>query len=168
MTQRRGFTLIEVLIALVIMGIVTGALYRLLNTSQRLTLAQSEQVSLQSNVRAGSLVVPSELRELNTVVGAGVGPRNDILDAQLTSVQYRAMRGMGFTCQAPAAPVTVITLNSSKLDRSPRPRGWTGTACISSSMATPTMRQTTPGSTSRLPAWLRRRTPAAPASRASC
>lgn len=117
MTQRRGFTLIEILIALVIMGIVTGALYRLLNTSQRLTLAQSEQVSLQSNVRAGSLVVPSELRELNTVVGAGVGPQNDILDAQLTSVQYRAMRGMGFTCQAPAAPVNVITLTSSS---------WTG------------------------------------------
>ena len=70
MTQRRGFTLVEVLIALVIMGIVTGAIYRLLNTNQRLSLAQAEQVSLQSNVRTGSLIVPSELRELNTVLGS--------------------------------------------------------------------------------------------------
>ena len=56
MSQRRGFTLVEVLLALVIMGVVTGALYRLLNTNQRLALAQAEQVSLQSNVRTGSLI----------------------------------------------------------------------------------------------------------------
>ena len=102
MTQRRGFTLIEVLIALVIMGVVTGALYQLLNTSQRLSLAQAEQVSLQSNVRTGSLVVPNELRELNTFVG-GVGDRNDVTDADPDGITYRAMRGMGFVCQAPAA-----------------------------------------------------------------
>ena len=53
MSQRRGFTLVEVLLALIIMGVVTGALYRLLNTNQRLALAQAEQVSLQSNVRTG-------------------------------------------------------------------------------------------------------------------
>ena len=72
MRTRHGFTLIEVLIALVIMGIVTGAVYQLLNTSQRLSLAQAEQVSLQSNVRTGSVVVPNELRELNTVPASTV------------------------------------------------------------------------------------------------
>jgi prepilin-type N-terminal cleavage/methylation domain-containing protein len=102
MTQRRGFTLIEVLLALVILGVVTGALYRLLNTSQRLSLAQAEQVSLQSNVRTGSLVVPNELRELNTVV-AGTDDQNDITVADADGVTYRAMRGLGFICQAPGA-----------------------------------------------------------------
>jgi prepilin-type N-terminal cleavage/methylation domain-containing protein len=102
MTKRRGFTLIEVLLALVIMGVVTGALYRLLNTSQRLSLAQAEQVSLQSNVRTGSLIVPNELRELNTVV-AGTNDQNDITVADADGVTYRAMRGLGFICQAPAA-----------------------------------------------------------------
>jgi prepilin-type N-terminal cleavage/methylation domain-containing protein len=102
MTKRRGFTLIEVLLALVILGVVTGALYRLLNTSQRLSLAQAEQVSLQSNVRTGSLVVPNELRELNTVLG-GAAEQNDVTDADADGVTYRAMRGLGFVCQAPGA-----------------------------------------------------------------
>jgi prepilin-type N-terminal cleavage/methylation domain-containing protein len=117
MTQRRGFTLIEVLVALVIMGVVTGAIYRLLNTSQRLSLAQAEQVSLQSNVRTGSLVVPNELRELNTVLGAGVGPRNDIIVAEPDAITYRAMRGLGFLCQAAGAGDTELRLARSN---------WTG------------------------------------------
>jgi hypothetical protein len=81
---------------------VTGGIYRLLHTSQRLSLAQAEQVSLQSNVRTGSLVVPNELRELNTVL-AGAADRNDITDADPDGITYRAMRGLGFVCQAPGA-----------------------------------------------------------------
>jgi prepilin-type N-terminal cleavage/methylation domain-containing protein len=103
MPQRRGFTLIEVLLALVIMGVVTGAIYRLLNSSQRLSLAQAEQVSLQSNVRTGSLVVPNELRELGTFVGGALAQNDIILPLAADAIQYRAMRGLGFLCQAPAA-----------------------------------------------------------------
>jgi prepilin-type N-terminal cleavage/methylation domain-containing protein len=103
MPQRRGFTLIEVLIALIIMGVVTGAIYRLLNSSQRLSLAQAEQVSLQSNVRTGSLVVPNELRELNTVVGGSLEQNDIILPLADDAITYRAMRGLGFVCQAPVA-----------------------------------------------------------------
>jgi prepilin-type N-terminal cleavage/methylation domain-containing protein len=108
MPQRRGFTLIEVLIALIIMGVVTGAIYRLLNSSQRLSLAQAEQVSLQSNVRTGSLVVPNELRELNTVL-AGTLAQNDIIPPlDDDAITYRAMRGLGFVCQAPVAGELLI------------------------------------------------------------
>ena len=101
MTQRRGFTLVEVMLALIIMGVVTGAIYKLLNTNQRLAVAQAEQVTLQSNVRTGSLIVPSELRELNTV-SLGSLDQNDIIDADADGVQYRASRGLGFVCQVPA------------------------------------------------------------------
>jgi prepilin-type N-terminal cleavage/methylation domain-containing protein len=112
MPQRRGFTLVEVLVALVIMGIVTGAIYQLLNTSQRLSLAQAEQASLQSNVRTGSLVVPNELRELNTWLG-GLDDRNDVLDPlDDDAITYRAMRGLGFVCQVPAADELTIAKSS--------------------------------------------------------
>jgi prepilin-type N-terminal cleavage/methylation domain-containing protein len=116
MRQRRGFTLIELLVALVIMGIVTGAIYKLLNTSQRISLAQAEQVSLQSNVRTGSLVVPNELRELNTVE-LGSNQQNDITVAAADRIEYRAMRGLGFACVAAAAGATQLRIAQSS---------WTG------------------------------------------
>lgn len=97
MRNHRGFTLIELMIVLVIMLTVSAGIYKLLITTQRLSRAQAERVDLQSNVRTASLVVPSELKELNTVVG-GTAAQNDILDAQPTSIQYRAMRGLGFVC----------------------------------------------------------------------
>ncbi len=112
MTQRRGFTLVEVLLALIIMGVVTGALYRLLNTSQRLSVAQAEQVSLQSNVRSGAVVVPNELRELNTWL-AGAGDRNDITVSNSDLIEYRAMRGLGLVCQAPGAGATELRVAKS-------------------------------------------------------
>jgi prepilin-type N-terminal cleavage/methylation domain-containing protein len=109
MRPHRGFTLIEVLIALVVMGLVTGAIYTLLATNQRLAVAQAEQVSLQSNVRTGSLVVPNELRELNTVL-AGTTEQNDIITKDPDRIVYRAMRGLGFVCVATVAGATQVKI----------------------------------------------------------
>lgn len=111
MRQHRGFTLVEILIALVIMGLVTGALFQLLTNTQRLSRAQAEQVDLQSNVRAGSLVVPNELRELNTVVGGGAD-QNDILVANPDEIRYRAVRGFYLLCE-PTTSTQVRVLASS-------------------------------------------------------
>ena len=99
MRNHRGFTLVELLVVLVIMGIVTGGIFKLLNTTQRLSRAQAERVDLQSNVRVASIVIPTELREINAVIG-GTADQNDIVSmpAGGTSIQYRAMRGMGFVC----------------------------------------------------------------------
>jgi prepilin-type N-terminal cleavage/methylation domain-containing protein len=106
MRQSRGFTLVEILIALVISGVATAALYQVLNNTQRVSRAQAEQVSLQSNVRTGSLVVPNELREINTVLG-GAAQQNDVLIALPDRVRYRAMRGLYAICQSPAAGTQV-------------------------------------------------------------
>jgi prepilin-type N-terminal cleavage/methylation domain-containing protein len=101
MRNRRGFTLVEILVSLVIMLIVSGAIYKMLNSSQRLSRAQAERVSLQTNIRSGALVVPTELRELSTYV-AGTDDQNDVmLITGTTDIKYRAMRGIGFVCQAP-------------------------------------------------------------------
>jgi prepilin-type N-terminal cleavage/methylation domain-containing protein len=111
MANRRGFTLAEIMIAMTLMLIVSGAAFKLLVTTQRLSRSQAEQASLQSNVRMGSLVVLNDLRELNTVFG-GAADRNDILDAQVSDITYRAMRGIGFICQAPTATQIRITRSS--------------------------------------------------------
>jgi prepilin-type N-terminal cleavage/methylation domain-containing protein len=98
MRNHRGFTLVELLIVLLLMTIVTGGIYRLLNGTQRLTRAQTERIDLQSNVRTASIVIPSELREINTVTGAATSTRTDILAGDATSITYRAMRAFGLLC----------------------------------------------------------------------
>ena len=111
MANRRGFTLAEIMIALIMMLIITGAVYRLMLSTQRLSRSQAERVSVQSNIRMGSLLVLSDLRELNTVTG-GPADQNDILAMTASDITYRAMRGMGTICQAPAATQVRISRSS--------------------------------------------------------
>ncbi|HEU4569623.1 MAG TPA: type II secretion system protein [Gemmatimonadales bacterium] len=92
--SRRGFTLIEILVALVLFGIVEATLTRLLITSQRVTTAQTVRATLQSNLRVGSMVVPNELRMLNQ------SDTTDILSVSDTSIVYLAMRGYYVLCSS--------------------------------------------------------------------
>ncbi len=100
--NRRGMTLIELLVSLVILGMIGGVTYGFLANTQRITRSQSELVNLQSNVRTGILVVPSELREIG--VGAG---GSDIVTLGGSGITYRAARGLGFTCQVSASEIRV-------------------------------------------------------------
>lgn len=117
MRYRRGFTLVEILVSLVVMVIVTAAIYKMLTSSQRLSRAQAERVSLQSNVRSGALIVPAELRELNTVLGNVAN--TDVLIALPSDLTYRAMRGIGFVCQTPTATEVRIARSSYSAYRDP-------------------------------------------------
>jgi prepilin-type N-terminal cleavage/methylation domain-containing protein len=114
-TTRRGFTLVELMVALILLTMVGGVTYRLLVTNQRVTRAQTARVGMQDNVRAGALVVANELREvgydanLATAVGAipgsliPVGSSSDLFAIGPDSITYRAMRAVGFTCALNAA-----------------------------------------------------------------
>src|SRR5256885_13674580 len=80
---RRGFTMIELLIALVILGIVSAALYKVLVTNQRTYLPQTQRIDLQQNIRAAVTILPAELREINAVRTPGASHRE--LDGRLSS-----------------------------------------------------------------------------------
>lgn len=101
--DRRGFSLIELLVVVVLMGIIGAALTRVLLNMQRSSRAQSERVTMQGNLRAGIAFVPTELRDLST---------DDIIDADPDHIEYRAMRATGVACNATA---TNITLRNSLL-----------------------------------------------------
>src|SRR5207249_805044 len=90
---RRGYTLVELIIALVLLGIVSGAIYQVLVNNQRVYQAQTQQIDLQENLRAATTVLPAEFRELDAVDG-------DIQSMTPTSIQIRAMRKLGFLCTA--------------------------------------------------------------------
>lgn len=96
--DRRGFSLIELLVVVVLMGIVGATLTRVLLNMQRSSRAQSERVTMQGNLRAGIAFVPAELRDLST---------DDIIDADPDHIEYRAMRATGVACNATAANITL-------------------------------------------------------------
>jgi hypothetical protein len=102
------------------MLIVSGAVYQLLLNTRRLARSQSEHVSLQSTARNAVLLVLAELRELNMAPGTDQA-RNDILSGSSTSVTYRASRGFGLLCQAPAASQIRLARKSFTAGRDPQP-----------------------------------------------
>src|SRR2546425_2272330 len=91
---RRGFTMVELLVALVLLGIVSAALYRVLVNNQRIYTAQTQRIDLQQNIRAAATILPADLRETDATDG-------DISAATTTSITFRAMRWMGFLCSQP-------------------------------------------------------------------
>lgn len=100
---RNGFTLVEVLIVLVVLGIVGAAMTKTMLNMQRGTERQTQQADMQSDLRASAGLLPAELREL----AAGL----DILAATPDSIAYRAMRATGFVCGV-VMPNQVAVLNS--------------------------------------------------------
>jgi prepilin-type N-terminal cleavage/methylation domain-containing protein len=116
---RRGFTLVEVMLALAVALIVTGATYSLLVNTQRLTRAQSARVALQSSVRAAALIVANELGELSSV-SAGTISQNDVLALGTHAVTYRAPRGVGFICQTAGPTVIRLARNTFTGHREPQ------------------------------------------------
>jgi len=91
---RRGFTLIELMIAIVLLGLVSAAVYKVLINSQRVYLAQTQTIDLQQNIRAAAAILPAEFRELDAADG-------DLKAMTATSVRIRAMRQLAFVCTDP-------------------------------------------------------------------
>lgn len=92
--NRRGFTMIELLVALVLLGLVSTAIYRVLVNNQRLYMAQTQRIDLSQNIRAATTILPAEFRELDAFDG-------DIAAMTATSIDIRAMRWLSFVCVPP-------------------------------------------------------------------
>src|SRR5438093_11805042 len=90
---RRGFTMVELLVALVLLALVSAALYRVLVNNQRLYMAQTQRIDLSQNIRAASNILPAELREIDAADG-------DIVAMSPTRLELRAMRWLGVLCTA--------------------------------------------------------------------
>ncbi|HEX9282575.1 MAG TPA: prepilin-type N-terminal cleavage/methylation domain-containing protein [Gemmatimonadales bacterium] len=91
---RRGFTLIELMIALVLLGIVSAGIYKVLVGNQRIYMAQTQQIDLQQNLRAAATILPAEFRELDAA-------DDDITAMGPDSIRMRAMRQLAFVCATP-------------------------------------------------------------------
>jgi prepilin-type N-terminal cleavage/methylation domain-containing protein len=91
---RRGFSLVELLIAMVLLAIVVAGLYRALMTNQRVYQQQTQVIGLQQNMRAAAAILPQELREVDA-------SDSDITAMSATSLSIRAHRWTGIMCRPP-------------------------------------------------------------------
>jgi prepilin-type N-terminal cleavage/methylation domain-containing protein len=103
MRNRRGFSLVELLITMVVLGIVTASLGRILLQTFRVSESQLVQADLQSNVRTGGLILPLEFREIGYDSNITTGAVTPDIEAMATNeIQFRAMRGYSTTCGTPS------------------------------------------------------------------
>ena len=101
---RRGFTMVELLVSLVLLGLVSAALYRVLVNNQRLYMAQTQRIDLSQNIRAASNILPAEFRQLSAT-------DNDIVAIGPDSISIHALRWTSFVCVAPVLVGLGVTTN---------------------------------------------------------
>lgn len=104
MLNRRGLSLVELLIAIIVLGIVGLATSRIMRVMMNATTAQVAVAQNQGNVRTGMLAIPQEFREVgfDTVPYPVATPALTDLEAIAAHrITFRAQRGMGITCGTP-------------------------------------------------------------------
>ncbi len=111
MPVRRGFTLAELLVALVLLGLVGVLLTRTGLQAERVARSHEERTRLHAGFDAAAGFLRAELADL--------GP-GDLAQAAPESLRYRATRGVGTTCQVRADEVRLLR-GSLRADRSPQP-----------------------------------------------
>ncbi len=94
--NRRGFTLIELIMALALGAVVAAAMLQVLVGTQRATHAGMQKIDVQQNLRGGVGYLTTIIRELDAAEG-------DIGVATPTRFQFRSMRWAYPLCADPSA-----------------------------------------------------------------
>ncbi|MDQ3950382.1 MAG: hypothetical protein M3282_08545 [Gemmatimonadota bacterium] len=118
-TPRRGFTLGEMVVALLLFSLVGGAILTLVMRQQRFYRSTAEIIKLQGQLRQGASVLPLDLRTISTsdtlvndqVVSPGTKYNADIYSRNDWSIEFRRVFGSSMICaKRAAAPLDTITL----------------------------------------------------------
>lgn len=100
-----GFTLVEMLIALVITGVMAGAVISLLMGQNRFYGSTDDAVFAEQNLRATSDLLSSELRSIYAASGAD---NSDLVTAQSDELTFRVDRKRGVVCGTSSGDVYVF------------------------------------------------------------
>jgi len=128
--SRWGFTLTEMIIALVLFSLVGGSILSLMMRQQRFQRATAEVIKLQGQLRKGASALPLDLRGISTadttangIAAAKAANYNtDIYSRSETSIDFRRTFGSSAICAKPAA--TTITIYPTALDAVPILTAW--------------------------------------------
>jgi prepilin-type N-terminal cleavage/methylation domain-containing protein len=102
--EQDGFTLVELLLAMVLFAITSSLILGSLRLMERVQHRTSEKAASQVTLRTGIQTVATELRELNNIAAAGV---SDLKAMSANSVTYWGMRASGMTCEITTSAVKI-------------------------------------------------------------
>lgn len=89
---RRGMTLVEIMISLVLLGIISGVIMRVITRQQRFYHGANQIMTQRSQLRQATSVLPVDLRSLSSV-------GNDIIAATDSSIDFRMNVATGIICE---------------------------------------------------------------------
>ena len=89
---RRGLSLVEIMVALTLLGIVSGVIMRVIQRQQRFYQGVNQIVVQRSQLRQATSVLPIDLRAMSSV-------GNDILVASDSSIVFNVTVGTGAVCE---------------------------------------------------------------------
>lgn len=102
MLNRRGITLIELMVGIVLMGIIGAALVKVFSSLMGASGAQVGIAASQGEARIGTLMLPLEFREIGYDTVHAKNPPNyaatDLIAIAGDRLSFFAARGMGITC----------------------------------------------------------------------
>jgi type IV pilus assembly protein PilW len=116
----QGFTLIELMVALALAGIVMGVIYKTSSTQQKLYVVQDQVIGLQQDLRAAMELIGRDLRMVGyDPTGAGFSP---FLNATANSLRFQIDRNKDGILHSQANdPDETVTYaqNGTRLERQP-------------------------------------------------
>ena len=89
---RRGMTLVEIMISLVLLGIVSGVIMRVITRQQRFYQGVNQIITQRSQLRQATSVIPLDLRSLSA-------PGNDLIAVSDSAMVFDVNIGTGIVCQ---------------------------------------------------------------------
>src|SRR5256712_9470732 len=99
--RRAGFTLIELVIALVLMSLVGGAIVKLLLRQQRLYNSTTDLIQTRQQIRQAAAMLPSDLRGISSV-------GNDIYAMADSSLDFRGVFGTSIVCSNSGGKLSTV------------------------------------------------------------
>lgn len=120
LTARQGYTLVELLIAVAILGIMGTMVAQLMMSQQRFFQRMTEQTGVRRELRTALGTLPTELRGISS-------PGRDISAFGGSSITFRATIGTSFVCEKSSnASLDVPPVNTARTSTS----NWVSTPAV--------------------------------------
>ena len=104
---RRGFSLVEIMVALVLLGIVATGIMTVVMRQQQFYRSATEVIDTRSQIRQAAAVVPVDIRGVSSIGG-------DIMAMSDSSLDVRGNIGSGVVCSHTGTSITIPPLNLAK------------------------------------------------------